>query len=85
MKKAICSFIKCLPKKTIHMDTTERGKEFSCYFILKKDLNIAVFFTDPYSSWQFGSNENVNGLLREFFPKEKGSHQVTEEARGESI
>ncbi len=38
-----------------------------------------VYFADPYSSWQRGSNENGNGLLREFFPKGKDFAEVTEE------
>ena len=48
--------------------TTDRGKEFTCYKVLEKDLKIDVYFADAYSSWQRGSNENGNGLLREFFP-----------------
>jgi len=49
--------------------TVDRGKEFSCYENLLDEHGLTVYFADPYSSWQRGSNENANGLLREFFPK----------------
>ena len=46
-----------------------RGREFACYSVIEKGLGIKIYFADPYSSWQRGSNENSNGLLREFYPK----------------
>jgi len=69
MEEAIKTLVHALPKDSFQTATTDRGKEFSCYTNLEKDLNIQVYFADPYSSWQRGSNENANGLLREFFPK----------------
>ena len=59
--------------------TTDRGKEFSCYPIIEEELKIPVYFADSYSSWQRGSNENSNGLLREFFPKRTNSDHVEQE------
>jgi len=49
--------------------TVDRGKEFACYANVETTHGVNVYFADPYSSWQRGSNENGNGLLREFFPK----------------
>jgi transposase, IS30 family len=69
MKCAIRALHSRLPEKVFKMAMTDRGKEFSCYSVLKKDLEIAFYFADPYSSWQRGSNENTNGLLREFSSK----------------
>jgi IS30 family transposase len=46
--------------------TADRGKEFACYANLETTHGLNVYFADPYSSWQRGSNENANGLLREF-------------------
>lgn len=57
------------PQGTFLTTTNDRGKEFFCYFSLESTHNIDVYFAVPYSSWQRGSNENGNGLLREFFPK----------------
>jgi IS30 family transposase len=49
--------------------TADRGKEFSQHLSLSSSLGMPVFFCDPSSPWQRGSNENTNGLLRQFFPK----------------
>ena len=49
--------------------TVDRGKEFAGYLELEDKLNLDVYFADAYSSWQRGTNENTNGLIREFFPK----------------
>jgi IS30 family transposase len=44
-----------------------------------------MYFADPYSSWQRGSNENANGLLREFSPKESDLGEVTSEELERSL
>ncbi|WP_353846374.1 IS30 family transposase [Clostridium sp. ZBS13] len=49
--------------------TVDRGKEFAGYLELENKLDLDVYFADSYSSWQRGTNENTNGLIREFFPK----------------
>ena len=49
--------------------TLDNGSEFSLYKDLEKELNIQVYFADTHSPWQRGSNENINGLIRFFFPK----------------
>lgn len=59
--------------------TVDRGKEFACYAALEFFYGIEVYFADPYSSWQRGSNENANGLLREFFPKGHDFAEVTDD------
>ena len=45
---------------------------------LKKTLNIDVFFADTYASWQRGTNEDTNGLLREFYPKRFDFSTITQ-------
>jgi IS30 family transposase len=57
------------PKGTFKTATVDRGKEFACHQTLEEQFEMDVYFADPYSSWQRGTNENANGLLREFFPK----------------
>lgn len=69
MFNAIKKFISLMPKNSIKTFTVDRGKEFSCYNRIEEEFGIPVYFADPYSSWQRGSNENANGLFREFYPK----------------
>lgn len=66
------------PKSAIQTATADRGKEFACHEALERLHGVEVYFADPYSSWQRGSNENANGLLREFFPKGHDFAQVTD-------
>lgn len=56
-------------KGYLHTLTFDNGREFSHHDIIAKELGIQVFFARPYHSWERGSNENWNGLLRQFFPK----------------
>lgn len=49
--------------------TYDRGSEMACHVALAKRLNMDIWFADPYAPWQRGSNENTNGLLRQFLPK----------------
>ena len=69
MEGAIKKLYYALPRGAIKTATTDRGKEFACYDRIEKQLGVNVYFADPYSSWQRGSNENSNGLLGEFYPK----------------
>ncbi|MCA0540239.1 IS30 family transposase, partial [Clostridioides difficile] len=58
-----------IPGKWVKTFTVDRGKEFAGYNEMEKELCIYVYFADPYAPWQRGTNENTNGLLREFYPK----------------
>ena len=69
MESAIQVLHRYFPSGTFQTATTDRGKEFSCHERIRDTLGVPMYFADPYSSWQRGSNENANGLLREFFPK----------------
>ena len=60
---------KDIPTNLIKTFTVDRGKEFAGYVDIENTLNIDVYFADAYASWQMGTNENTNGLLREFYPK----------------
>ncbi len=79
MKEAIEKLAKVLPLKARKSFTTDRGKEFACYEEVEKELKTLIFFADPYAAWQRGSNENSNGLLREYYPKKTDLGKVTEE------
>jgi IS30 family transposase len=67
------------PQGAFRTATADRGKEFACYAALEFTHGMDVYFADPYSSWQRGSNENGNGLLREFFPKGKDLAEVSDQ------
>ena len=69
MFKALQQLTGTLPKEAFKSFTSDRGKEFACYSDVEKSMKIDFYFADPYSAWQRGTNENSNGLLREFYPK----------------
>jgi IS30 family transposase len=69
VRDAIAATITTLPDQLRRSLTWDRGKEMAQYAQLKIDTGVAVFFADPYSPWQRGTNENTNGLLRQYFPK----------------
>jgi IS30 family transposase len=59
--------------------TVDCGKEFACYSSMEEQVDMSVYFADPYASCQRGTNEKANGLLREFFPKKTDLALITEE------
>ena len=52
-----------------HSFTADQGTEFRCYAKVENELGLPMYFCSPSSPWQKGSVENLNGLVREFFPK----------------
>lgn len=58
-----------IPRKFKKSLTYDRGTEMSQHKLFTKETKIKVFFADPYSPWQRGTNENTNGLIRQYFPK----------------
>ena len=66
---ALIKQAKKLPKELYKSLTWDRGKELTDHRRFTMATNIDVYFCDPQSPWQRGSNENTNGLLRQYFPK----------------
>jgi len=61
--------MKDLPSSLQRSMTLDNGKEFAEHVTLIRHLGLEIYFAEPYASWQRGTNENTNGLLRQFFPK----------------
>lgn len=56
-------------KKYVLTATFDNGKEFTLHEVFAKKINCDTYFAKPYHSWERGQNENANGLLRQYFPK----------------
>jgi IS30 family transposase len=70
--------MKRLPQSVLRSLTWDRGKEMSAHKRFTMATDMAVYFCDQSSPWQRGSNENTNGLLRQYFPKGKGLAMYTQ-------
>jgi IS30 family transposase len=69
VRDAIAAAITTLPDQMRRSLTWDQGAEMAQHATLRIDTGLAVYFCDPRSPWQRGSNENTNGLLRQYFPK----------------
>ena len=76
MENAIVSVLSQFPPQLVKTITCDRGTEFANWRNIEKRLGCEVYFTDPYCAWQKGTNENSNGLLREFYPKGRNLSRV---------
>ena len=63
----------------IHTMTADNGKEFAGHETVASNLDIDYYFAHPYHSWERGSNENLNGLVRQYFPKGSDFSSISDE------
>ena len=77
MAAAIISMLSEFPGELVKTITCDRGAEFANWQTIEKKLNCDIYFADPYCAWQKGTNENSNGLLREFYPKGRNLSRVS--------
>jgi len=77
-RNAVVSMLKpyCLKTLTI---TCDNGREFAGHQEIAEELEADVYFAHPYASWERGTNENTNGLLRQYFPKGSDFSEITDE------
>ncbi len=69
VRDAITGTITTLPEQLRQLLTWDQGAEMSQHARLRIDAGLQVYFCDPHRPWQRGTNENTNGLLRQYFPK----------------
>jgi len=61
----------------VHTITYDNGREFADHEGMASDLEASIYFAHPYASWERGLNENTNGLIRQYFPKDRDLTTVT--------
>jgi len=68
VRQRLCKLL--LPHKDkVHTLTSDHGKEFADHELIAETLQLNFYFAHPYAAWERGTNENTNGLLRQYFPK----------------
>jgi len=66
-------------KQYVHTVTSDNGKEFAGHHVIANNLDADFYFAHPYSSFERGLNENTNGLIRQYFPKDRDFTTITTE------
>lgn len=70
--------IELLDSHILRSITPDRGKEFAQHRLVTEALGVEFYFPEPHQPWTRGTNENTNGLLREYFPKHQDINQWSE-------
>ena len=76
VRETFARVVKRLPKEVFKSITHDRGSEMAQHELFTKDTKVQIYFADPQSPWQRGTNENTNGLIRQYFPKGTDFNEV---------
>ncbi len=79
VREQMTKTIQKLPAELRRSLTWDQGREMAQHIRFTIETGVPVYFCDPHSPWQRGSNENTNGLLRQYFPKGTSLRKVTPE------
>ena len=78
-REAVELMFKDMPVRLRRTLTLDNGSEMNEFEVLEENTGTTVYFAQPYHSWERGTNENTNGLLRQYFPKKQSMATVTQE------
>ena len=77
VRQQVCKLL--LPvRDKVHTLTSDHGKEFADHEQIAQKLKLKFYFAHPYAAWERGTNENTNGLLRQYFPKKSDFQSVSQ-------
>ena len=83
VRQRLCQLLLPIHDK-VHTLTSDHGKEFADHETISQTLQLKFYFAHPYAAWERGTNENTNGLLRQYFPK-KSDFQTISNAKMKSV
>lgn len=66
-------------RRQVHTITSDNGREFAGHEEIARQLKADFYFAHPYASWERGTNENTNGLIRQYFPKSRDFTTITQQ------
>jgi IS30 family transposase len=75
--QATCRLFRALPSPLRKTLTVDNGSEWGAFQDLQRAVHLRVYFATPYAAWERGTNENTNGLLRDYFPKRTDFSTIT--------
>lgn len=78
VRQAIVGLLAPLAER-VHTLTSDNGKEFALHEQIAKALEAEFYFAHPYASWERGLNENTNGLIRQYFPKDRDFSTISDQ------
>ncbi|MDE3207674.1 MAG: IS30 family transposase [Pseudomonadota bacterium] len=78
VSQAMTDLLKPYHRK-VHTITSDNGREFAGHEAISRQLKADFYFAHPYASWERGTNENTNGLIRQYFPKERDFTTITQQ------